>query len=1776
MEEQVLVTFQALKDEAASFARSLARTAGCENNLVAYSKVTPLSQFLKLLKERFADPARGIRASDKLQTIHSRQWRSAKALKSTMDDFVAVPDHGVTETQLVKLFYRAIPEALRGHFFDKSQQADITYDQLSREVVLYESKSLPVTTFWHKDLEKEKKWKNRTISGQVKAKDHMILTLEEGGTDEVPYDQIEWGLEDDGSSVGQGRSYAAVAAGERPQGRAGGQGQRGQAMGGRGPGAQGVGGQENRQAGGRGQEQDGASETSDGGVVAPIKEKTRGTENQKPSFEKVVPVTLAESSLPELCHLYSELRCRGRPPVVVDVDLIPKDPEGALRTLCTALDIPFQSSMIRQRRRPSTTKLGKLNCAGSEATPLPTPRDTVALPATSSTSGEHAYVASLQGSYEDYAVRLVLPLDQPLHMQQSYACATSSPSPSEPASSPTLFGDLSIWSLTPENFQWMHLTPSCSLPKPHCNALMEEVRNYLHAVVPTSVMEDGEAVVELCEYIAKIDREYATQRFEELDPLTFTDFQWMPVPPTGRFLKPHCNVLMAQLRDYLHTAVPTPLMDAGVEVVDLHTYIAKIDREFKTQRYDDIDAPLLYVRIQIGEATCNALIDCGASRNYISQDFMVRADLGPLVRRKPQPTQVTLADGHMHKSFDRCIDDVPVYFAPHASEAVSFDILDTKFDMILGMSSLRSEDHLVNLYHRTVHIRDRNGVLVPCTVPLPHPSINCHVVSATSMRASIIRDDIEEMGECFPHALPPHDASSTDSSSDPRITELLNAYSDVFEGPHGLVPERPICHEIILEDGVEPPRDCIYRMSEEELSVLRAQLDDLLEKGWIRPSASPYGAPVLFVRKKNKDLRLCIDYRKLNAQTIRNADPLPRIDDLLERLGGAKFFSKLDLKSGYHQLEIRLEDRYKTARYGHFKWLVMPVGLTNAPATFQAAMTTEFRHMLDRYVLIYLDDILVYSRSLDEHVEHLRTVLERLRQAKYKANRDKCEFARQELEYLGHYVTPQGIRPLADKIEALQLWPEPTNTTDVRSFMGLAGYYQRFITGYSRIAAPMTRLQLPKMPFVFDDDACRSFQALKTAMLMTPVLSIYDPTLPTRVTTDASGYGIGAVLEQHDDDDWHPMEYFSHRVPPINSLDDARKKELLAFVMALKRWRHFLLGRRRFTWVTGNNPLTYYKTQDTVSSTIGRWMYFIDQFDFTPKHLPGLSNHAADALSRRPDLHQGLRLNAQTIKNVGPRLHIDDLHERLGGAKYFSKLDLKAGYHHLEIHPKDRYKNTFKTRYRHLEWVVMPFGLTNAPTIFQAAMTTEFHDMLDRFVLIYLDDILVYSQTLDEHIVHLCAVLDRLCMAMYKANRAKCEFAQQELKYLGHFVTPQGIRTLADKVKAIQDWLETTNTMEVHFFMGLIRYYQRFIGGYARIAAPLSRLQSPKVPFLFTDEVRSSFHKLTTVLLLIPLLSIYYPTLPTRVTTNASGYDMSAVLEQHDGVDWHPVEYFSQKVPPINSVDDVRKELLAFVTVLKRWRHFLLGHRRSPRRSLHLNKTSRALPKWFGPCTVISAADDEPDDPSFVIDIPLHLPIHLVFHASKLATYTPAKSDDFPSRRSQDPPSVDGHQEVDHVITHCKHDNKPMQYKVTFKWRNPNDTEWISRAALQASAPLIHARYEKKPLATEAATPAPDFGPPSNRQLHPRRLEVTCVDKNLVANFEGMVDARAVNTSGHASLGVSNSLESLAKKRIHLLYPVIEGRAFGVGMDLDGEGQMGHEDGIPSHSSRETCQWQVK
>eukprot|EP00896_Chara_braunii_P019025 GBG76901.1 hypothetical protein CBR_g23115 [Chara braunii] len=999
--------------------------------------------------------------------------------------------------------------------------------------------------------------------------------------------------------------------------------------------------------------------------------------------------------------------------------------------------------------------------------------------------------------------------------------------------------------------------------------------------------------------------------------------------------------------------------------------------------------------------------------------------------------------------------------------------------MILGMSWLRSADHPVNFHDRTVHIRDRNGVLVPCTVATPHTSIACHVVSVARIRDAIARNDVEKMGLVFLHALPSPDGPAA-SPPDPRITHLLDEYGDLFEAPTGTVPDRPIRHGITLEAGVVPPRGCIYCMSEEELEVLRVQLDDLLDKGWIRPSCLPYGAPVLFVRKKNKDLRLCIDYRKLNAQTVKNAGPLPRIDDLLERLGGATYFSKLDLKSGYHQIEIQHQDRYKTAfktRYGHFEWVVMPFGLTNAPATFQAAMTTEFRDLLDRSVLIYLDDILVYSRTLDEHIIHLRAILDRLRLAKYKANRDKCEFAKQELEYLGHYVTPKGIRPLADKIQAIVDWP-----TDVCSFMGLAGYYQRFVESYSKVAAPLSRLQSPKVPFEFDDAARGAFTTLKAAMQAAPALRIYDPTLPTQVTTDASGYGIGAVLEQCHEDGWHPVEYFSQKVPLVNSLDDARKKELLALVTVLKRWRHFLIGRQRFKWNTDNNPLTFYKTQDTVTSTIGRWMYYIDQFDFDPCHIPGPANRAADALSRRPDfcaivttafdLDDDLQPHfvkgyksdptystyAELSSDHPPASHyrISDgflllhtrgkdllvvpqdriLRTRLLGEFHDARLSAHLGvnrklarlrqrFHWPDVlHDVTRYIESCAVCHRNKGRSRAPFGELKPLPIPQAPHLSIAMDVTGPF----------------PHDRHghdgILTVVDRLSnWARHPQTDGQTERAHQTAQMM--------LRTLIRPDQ--KDWVDRLPDIEfayntsVHLAICVTPFELHHGGEKARIFADL---------------------------LLPQAADIDVPCSPASIQKYRDLLIKARVNMQKDQIRMQQQANRRQLPCPFREGD--------LVWVL------------SEEFALEQDVSRKLLPKWFGPWEVTSAVGDDPACPSFVVNIPPHLPVHRVFHSSKMAIYTPPSAGEFPGRRSQDPPSMDGHQEVDRVITHRKYGNKPMKFKVTFKQCAPDDTRWISSANLQTSAPLIFVDYEKRRLAKEAARPTRPI-PVSNEQLRPRK-----------------------------------------------------------------------------------------
>ena len=320
---------------------------------------------------------------------------------------------------------------------------------------------------------------------------------------------------------------------------------------------------------------------------------------------------------------------------------------------------------------------------------------------------------------------------------------------------------------------------------------------------------------------------------------------------------------------------------------------------------------------------------------------------------------------------------------------------------------------------------------------------------------------------------------------------------------------------------------------------MRKQLTDLLARGFIEPSESPYGSPILFVRKKGGALRFCVDYRALNKQTVKNRYAIPRAEELFDRLQGAAVFSKIDLESGYWQIRVAKDDEPKTAfrtRYGHYQFKVMPFGLTNAPATFQSAMNNIFRKYLDDFVVVFLDDILIFSKDATQHAKHLQIVLDILRQNNYFARLHKCYFAENAIEFLGHIISKNKIAMDPAKIQAVQDWPTPTTVKQVRSFLGLAGYYRRFIDHFASIASPLTNLTRHENHDInknWNDDCTTAFNKIKTAITSSPCLALPDLSLPFEVYTDSSEIAMGAVLLQRPTptDKPHPICFLSRKHP---------------------------------------------------------------------------------------------------------------------------------------------------------------------------------------------------------------------------------------------------------------------------------------------------------------------------------------------------------------------------------------------------------------------------------------------------------------------------------------------------------------------------------------------------------------------------------------------------------------------------------------------------------------------
>ncbi|GJS86366.1 reverse transcriptase domain-containing protein [Tanacetum coccineum] len=443
----------------------------------------------------------------------------------------------------------------------------------------------------------------------------------------------------------------------------------------------------------------------------------------------------------------------------------------------------------------------------------------------------------------------------------------------------------------------------------------------------------------------------------------------------------------------------------------------------------------------------------------------------------------------------------------------------------------------------------------------------------------------------------------------------------------GLPPPRQVEFRIDLIPGAAPVARAPYRLAPSEMKELSKQLQELSEKGFIRPSSSPWGAPVLFVKKKDGSFRMCIDYRELNKLTIKNRYPLPRIDDLFDQLQGSSVYSKIDLRSGYHQLRIREEDIPITAfrtRYGHYEFQVMPFGLTNAPAVFMDLMNRVCKPYLDKFVIVFIDDILIYSKNKEEYYEHVKTILNLLRSEKLYAKFSKCDFWLDSVQFLGHVIDSSGVHVDPAKIEAIKNWAAPTTPTKVRQFLGLAGYYRRFIKEFSLISKPLTKLTQKNKPYVCGDDEEEAFQTLKLKLCSAPILSLPEGSEDFVVYCDASLKGFGAVLMQRE----KVIAYASRQLRKNEENYTTHDLELGAVVFALRLWRHYLYGTK-CTVFTDHKSLQYICDQKELNMRQRGWIELLSDYDCVIRYHPGKANVVADALSKNDK--EPIRVRAMVV-----------------------------------------------------------------------------------------------------------------------------------------------------------------------------------------------------------------------------------------------------------------------------------------------------------------------------------------------------------------------------------------------------------------------------------------------------------------------------------------------------------------------------------------------------------------
>ncbi|KAG7588690.1 Reverse transcriptase domain [Arabidopsis suecica] len=646
--------------------------------------------------------------------------------------------------------------------------------------------------------------------------------------------------------------------------------------------------------------------------------------------------------------------------------------------------------------------------------------------------------------------------------------------------------------------------------------------------------------------------------------------------------------------------------------------IAKTDEQEQREN-------LFHSRCIVNDKVCSLIIDGGSCTNVASETMVEKLGLKVMKHPKPYKLQWLNEDGEM--SVNRQVK-VPLSIGKYEDEILC-DILPMDASHILLGRPWQSDRRVMHdgfTNRQIFEFKGRKTILAPMTpheVYLDQLSMKMRRKQKEKSSNLMITESKQKGNDLHSSKLLFVFKETLVSITNPeqaipsKIKFLLQDYTDVFpeENPQGLPPIRGIEHQIDFVPGASLPNRPAYRTNPVETKELEKRVTELMERGHIRESMSPCAVPVLLVPKKDGSWRMCVDCRAINNITVKYRHPIPRLDDMLDELHGSSIFSKVDLKSGYHQIRMKEGDEWKTAfktKQGLYEWLVMPFGLTNAPSTFMRLMNHVLRAYIGHFVVVYFDDILVYSKSLEEHVDHLKMVLEVLRKEKLYANLKKCTFGTDNLVFLGFIVSTDGVKVDEEKVKAIREWPSPKSVGEVRSFHGLAGFYRRFVKDFSTLAAPLTEVIKKNVGFKWEQAQEDAFQALKEKLTNAPVLSLPDFIKTFEIECDASGVGIGAVLMQ----DKKPIAYFSEKLGGATLNYPTYDKELYALVRALQTWQHYLWPKE-FVIHTDHESLKHLKGQQKLNKRHARWVEFIETFPYVIKYKKGKDNVVADALSRR-------------------------------------------------------------------------------------------------------------------------------------------------------------------------------------------------------------------------------------------------------------------------------------------------------------------------------------------------------------------------------------------------------------------------------------------------------------------------------------------------------------------------------------------------------------------------------